>query len=269
MGFVCCIPALALLLGALVFSVGLACVGQLYVRRRFSNQALIEHNEVGGIMIAVAGTLYGVLLGFLTVVAWQRFQEAREIVVLESDSDIDAWHTAVGLPPAVRERVRRDMIVYAKAVVDREWPLMKHGRFDTGTAMTGMDAIDATGSFTPANVGESNAQQSTMQQLTILHDARQRRIGINQDGISWFEWLVLSIGGISIICFCWLFGLKNQRVQLVMTSTVVTIIVSTMILLFELQYPFRSDVGIGPDAWQSAIDHIQEMQNGEMAGMRM
>ena len=96
-----------------------------------------------------------------------------------------------------------------------------------------MDAIDATGSFVPANVAQSNAQQSTMQQLTILHDARERRIGVNQDGVSWFEWLVLFIGGTCIVCFCWLFGLKNERVQLVMTSTVVTIMVSTMVLLFE------------------------------------
>jgi hypothetical protein len=269
MGFVCCVPAVVVLFLAVALATILACLGQLYVRRRFSSETLIAHNEVGGIIIAVAGTLYAVVLGFLTVIAWQHFQDAREVVVLESDADIDAWHTAVGLPRPVRERVRSDMITYANAIVAREWPLMKRGRFDPGPGITGMDAIDAAGSFTPANNRESNAQVSTIQQLTILHDARQRRIGINEDGISWFEWLVLFIGGICIICFCWLFGLRNERIQLVMTSTVVTIIVCTMVLLFELQYPFRSDVGIGPGAWQSAIDHIHQMQKGEMAEMRM
>jgi len=32
-----------------------------------------------------------------------------------------------------------------------------------------------------------------------------------------------------------------------MTFTVAIIIVSMLVLLFELQYPFRNDVGIGPD----------------------
>jgi hypothetical protein len=40
-----------------------------------------------------------------------------------------------------------------------------------------------------------------MQQLTIMHDARQQRIGINRSGVSWFQWLVLLLGGVSIIGF--------------------------------------------------------------------
>ena len=263
------IPATLLLVGALALAIGLACLGQVYVHRRLSKQTLIEHNEVGGIIIILTGSLYAVVLGFLTVVAWQHFEEAREIVVMESNADIDAWHTAVGLPPAVRERVRKDMTAYANAIILREWPAMRRGDFDPSIALIGMDAIDTTGTFAPANPAEANAQLSTMQQLTIIHDARQRRIGVNRHGISWFEWLVLLIGGLCIICFCWLFGLRSQRIQMLMTSTVVTIMVSTLVLLFELQYPFRSDVGVDPDAWQYALAHIHQMQTGAIADMRM
>ena len=53
-----------------------------------------------------------------------------------------------------------------------------------------------------------------------------------------------------------------------MTATVVTMIASTLVLLFELQYPYRSDVGIGPDAWQGAIQHIHAMQMGSQMNMR-
>ena len=54
-----------------------------------------------------------------------------------------------------------------------------------------------------------------------------------------------------------------------MTSTVVAIMVPTMVLLFELQYPFRSDIGIGPELWQGALEHMHQMQNGGMPGMGM
>ena len=43
---------------------------------------------------------------------------------------------------------------------------------------------------------------------------------------------------------------------------------AVMVLLFELQYPFRSDVGIGPDVWQGAIAHIHQMQVGNQMNMR-
>lgn len=263
------IPAVVLLLFALVIAMAAAGGGQTFVHHRFSSQDFVAHNEVGGIIIAVAGTLYAVILGFLTIVAWQHFLEARGIVVAESDADIDAWHTAVGLPPAVCKRVRNDMLTYAKIMIEREWPRMKHGGFDPTAAAVAMDAIDATGTLVPANMGQANAQIATLQQLGVIHDARQRRVAVNASGVSWFEWLVLLIGATCVICFCWLFGLSNQRTQLLMTSTVVTIIVSILVLLFELQYPFRSDVGIGPDAWERAVQHIQQMESGGQMGMPM
>lgn len=268
MNFFYSIPAVALLICTLALAILVAAGGQLYVHRRFSARDFIAHNEVGGIIIAVSGTLYAVILGFLTVVVWQRFVDADQMVVLESDAVIDAWHTSVGLPAPIRERVRTDMIRYAQTMIDGEWPSMKHGGFDASVAMLDMDAIEAVGAFVPANLGESNAQVSTSQQLGTIHDARQQRIAINGSGVPWFEWLVLLIGATCIICFCWLFELRSARMQLLMTSTVVIIIGSILVLLFELQYPFRSDVGIGPDAWKGAVEHIHQMQAGAMADMK-
>jgi hypothetical protein len=269
MDFIYGIPAALLLVLVLATAIGLAGLGQMWVHRRFHGGDFLGHNEVGGIIIAVAGTMYAVILGFLTVVAWEHFQEARNLVVLESDADIDAWHSAVGLPEAVRNRVRTDMIDYANTMIAHEWPMMKRGRFDSNAPIISMDAIDAAGGFVPANNGETNAQAAVMQQLTAIHDARQQRIAINGAGVSWLEWLVLAIGGLCIVCFCWLFGLRNPRTHLLMTSTVVTMIASILVLLFELQYPYRSDVGIGSDAWKGALSHLHQMQSGEMKGMRM
>jgi hypothetical protein len=263
------IPAVFLLVATLIIAVALAGAGQTLVHRYFRSQDLIRHNEVGGIMIVVAGTFYAVVLGFLTVVVWQHYIDARQLVVLESDAAIDAWHTSVGLPPAVRDRVRSDMVSYANIMVAKEWPLMRRGAFDSGAAMISMDAIDAAGAYVPANSGQSNAQIVTMQQLGVLHDARQQRIASNESGVSGFEWVILLMGAVCIICFCWLFGLTSTGMQLLMTSTVVTIIVAILVLLFELQYPFRSDVGIGPDAWKGAVEHIHQMQSGSLANMRM
>lgn len=268
MNFLYNIPAALLLIVVLAISIVAAGAGQYFVHRYFKQNDFIEHNEVGGIIIVVSGTLYAVVLGFLTIVVWQHYLDARQLVVQESDADIDAWHAAVGLPDAIRARVRDDMIHYANIMVAREWPAMRHGESDAEAAMIDMDAFDAAGGFVPSNDGQSNAQVATLQQLTVMHDARQQRVAINAGGVSWFEWLVLVLGGVCIIAFCWLFGLNNPRMQLLMTATVVTIIVSTLVLLFELQYPFRSDVGIGPDAWTSAVDHIRMMQTGDMKDMK-
>jgi Protein of unknown function (DUF4239) len=257
------IPSAVLLLLAISVAVSAACGGQLYVHRRFRSQDFVQHNEVGGFIIAVVGTLYAVVLGFLTVIVWQHFSETRELVAHESAAAADAWHTAVGLPAPVRERVRNDVLDYAQAMIDREWQAMRGGASDTVADRKLADALATTGTYVPSNAGESNAQAATLEHLTGLHDDRQRRIEGNGRAVSRLEWMVLFIGATCVIGFCWLFGLKNEHTHLLMTSAVAVLITSMLILLFELQYPFRSDIGIGPDVWQETVAHLHRVELDE------
>ncbi len=254
------IPSTLLLLVAIATAVGAACGGQLYVHRRFGSEDFVQHNDVGGFIIAVVGTLYAVVLGFLTVVVWQHFAETRELVTLESAAASDAWHTAVGLPAPIRSMVRQDILDYAQALIDQEWKEMRSGGFDRDADRLLSDALSITASYLPANAGETNAQAATLEHLTALHDDRQRRIEGNGRAVSRLEWMVLFIGAGCVIGFCWLFGLKNESTHLLMTSAVAVIIVSMLVLLFELQYPFRSDIGIGPDVWKATVDHLHAME---------
>jgi len=262
------VPAMLLLMVAISVTLSLACSGQWFVHHRFSAHDFVQHNDVGGFIIAVTGTLYAVVLGFLTVVAWQEFMDGRQLVAQESAAATDAWHAAIGLPYVNRTRVRDDVLRYAKLMVTREWPEMRNGEFDPEADLIVMDAIAAAGTQEATNYMQSNSQTATMEQLNVLHDVRERRISANASAISSFEWLVLTIGGVCIVCFCWLFGLANQRVHLLMTATVAIIITSLLVLLFELQYPFRSDLRIQPASWNAAIHHIHIMQTGSQMDMR-
>jgi hypothetical protein len=262
-------PAAGLLIAAICVAVAGACVGQWYVHRLLPERDFVRHNEVGGFIIAVAGTLYGVALGFLTVVTWQHFSAANDLVTLESAAATDAWHMAVDLPPAIRSKVRQDVLAYSQLMIVHEWPTMRDGSFDSKADIIVMDAIGAAGDLKPADAGQANAQSLTLQQLGVLHDFRQRRLAENASGIVPFEWLVLLIGAACVVCFCWLFGVTNRKAHLLMTSSVVVIITSLLILLFELQYPFRTNLGISPNTWAGVIQHIHIMQAGGQPNMRM
>jgi hypothetical protein len=261
--------AVWLLFWATTTAVTLACIGQWYVHRRFSAINFVRHNEVGGFIVTIVGALYGVLLGFMTVIAWQHFADCAQLVAQESSAAADAWHTSVGLPPAQRSRVRRDMFLYATAMVKREWPEMENRAYDKQLDLIVMDAIGTVGDFNPRMLKEATAQAATLTQLSALHDYRYRRISDNRSGLLSFEWLVLVVGAVCIVGFCWLFGVENKSVHLLMTSAVTIIVTATLVLLFELQYPFQSSLRIPPDDWIGVVSHIQFMQSGPQAGMRM
>jgi hypothetical protein len=263
------VNAVLLLLWTTSTAVAIACTGQWYVHERFAEVDFVRHNEVGGFIVSIVGALYGVLLGFMTVIAWQHFADSRQIVAQESAAATDAWHTSAGLPAAQRSRVRHDMLLYAGAMVQREWPAMQTRTFDKQADLIVMDAIGTVADFNPANLKEANAQSASMQQLSALHDYRQRRLSENNSGIASFEWLVLMVGGACILGFCWLFGLANKAVHLIMTSAVTIIVAATLVLLFELQCPFQSDLRISSADWNGVIAHIQFMQAGSQTEMHM
>ena len=258
-----------LLLWASTTAVAAGGLGQWYVHRRFREADFVGHNEVGGFIVAVVGSLYGVLLGFMTVIAWQHFAECAQLAAAESAAATDAWHTAIGLPAQPRVRVRHDMQAYAEAMIRREWPAMRERDFDRDADWIVMDAIGAAGGFNPRTLQQSNAQNATLTQLSALHDDRQRRLAENRAGLRPFEWLVLLLGAACIVGFCWLFGVENKSVHLIMTSAVAIIVSATLVMLFELQYPFQSDLRIQPDDWSAVVTHIQYMLSGPQAGMRM
>jgi len=77
------------------------------------------------------------VLGFLTVVGWQQFADARQSVALESAAAADAWHMAAGLagafvrasipiPQQYRDRTR-GMAGYSPAYsTDAAWALYEY-----------------------------------------------------------------------------------------------------------------------------------------------
>jgi Protein of unknown function (DUF4239) len=132
-----------------------------------------------------------------------------------------------------------------------------------------MHATGVVGEYVPRNGAESNAQAGVLHQLSELHDARLRRLSSNDAGISWFDWTVLTIGALVVIGFCFLFGVRNARTHLIMTSCVAVLIASMFVMIFELQYPFRGDLRIPPKAWTGLVAHIRWMDAQSPANMRM
>lgn len=263
------VPSAVVLGALLILSVAFVCGVQQFIHRRFHATDFEQHNQVGGFIIAIAGTLYAVVLGFMTVVVWQQYQTAADRVSYESAAVSDAWHTAVGFPPAVRSRLRRDMSAYTANMLRVEWPLMREGRFSVEGDRLIMDMTGVAGSYVPKNAAQTTAQSATIQSLVALHDARLRRLSSNETGMSWLGWTILGIGAAVVVTFCILFGMRNQRTHLIMTSSVTVIIVSMIVMIFELQYPFRGDLGIPPSAWVGLQKHIQYMDANSPMNMRM
>jgi len=266
------IPPFVLLILAIGLAVTIACAGEIFVHRRFRESNFVPETDVAGFIVAVVGTLYAVVLGFVTIVVWQHYEDAGARVALETASVGDMWHNAVSLPQPVRSDLRGDMLAYARIMVKDEWPMMRDGKFSTDGDRLIMDATTVVGQMVPHNLGESNGQANTMHLLNDLHDARLERLASNHAAVSAFQWVVLFIGAFVVLTFCFLFSVERLGAHLMMTSAVAILIASLFVLIFELQYPFRSNLGVSSETWSGLVHHIEDMDrtHGPMAmTMRM
>ncbi len=260
MAFVIELPALLLLLVAVVLAVAFACGGQwqsiVGSRKKISSgttRSAEDHCHRGNAVRRRARLLDRRRVGALRRSATFRGHRIRRRGRRLAHG---CWLSSVR-----RSRVRADLLAYSQLMVTREWPLMRSGRFDPQGDSLVMDAIGAAGTYKPADMGESNAQSETMTQLGTMYDMRQRRLAESTSDLGAFAWFVLVFGAACITCFCWLFGAKNRRVHLLMTACVAVMVTSVLVLLFELQYPFRTGLRIAPDDWTSTILHIRAMQS--------
>jgi len=247
------LPSWTLLAGTVALAVALACAGHVAVRRAFPNIDFREHNDVGGIVLGVTGGLFAVMLAFIVAIVWQEFDAAAQRVAVEVAAATDLWHTSRGLPAPLGPAVRRNLISYAGAMVNDEWPVMRTG----GRSMRAENVLTRTfedvAQFRPANAGSGNAQSVSLQYLGALHDARHHRLDDNSSGVSPFEWTILLIGATVVIGICYLVGLTSLRAQLLMTGAVAAMIAATFVLIFELDYPFRGDLSIEPSGWHEFL----------------
>jgi cytochrome c oxidase assembly factor CtaG len=73
-------------------------VGGLYaVRRKVPAQILREEHDVAGFAFGVIGSFYGVVLAFVIVAVWQRFERATEKVQDETVAIANLYTLSQGL----------------------------------------------------------------------------------------------------------------------------------------------------------------------------
>src|SRR5690348_2537868 len=77
----------------------LAMAGPVIVRRFVKVQQLKINNEVAGFKFATVGVLYAVLLAFVVVVVWEKFNQAESEVAKEAGAAATVFRLSQGVDP--------------------------------------------------------------------------------------------------------------------------------------------------------------------------
>jgi len=271
MTFLYTLPSSLVLIVGVVLAVAVACGGQLALHRAVGGDThFVEDNDLNGYISGTLVTLFAVLIGFVTVVVWQQYDTMRDRVAVEASDVAGVWHDAVGLEPHARTAVRKDMLGYVDLMIHDEWPAMRVGKASAQGAAYIMDATTDVGSMDARTNAQSNAQSIIIGLLNGLHAERDQRLRANESAaVSGFMWAIMLFGALAVVVFCYMFGASHRSTHLIMTALVAAVVASMLILTFELQYPFRGDLGVSDADWTALRAHIEDMDARGMPAMRM
>ena len=156
------------------------------------------------------------------------------------------------LPPQVGSELQRDIRAYAQTVIGSEWDAMARGQESPAARMAYERIWTAFARVRPGDNREAYAE--AFARLNELDRERQLRILASRAAIPGFFWLFLIPGGLLLTGYTFMFGMRNQRVQMALTGGLALAIGATLLMIVLLDHPFTGDIRTEPDAFVHALE---------------
>ncbi len=246
------LPAFVAALILIVLIPGLAIGVVLFVHRRVGFEALVVNNEVAGFKYATLGVAYAVLVTFLMVAVWEKFDEAQAAIDDEATALFGLHHFADVMPPDQRAGVHGAMADYINAVIDTELPLMQEGRTRFGADSETLQRLLRSVLDTATSDAGSDAVLETMvEAYHTIADARSRRIDAAKGSLTPILWWLVVLGGLITVGFTFFFGSANVPARAAMTGLLSSVIMSLVFTTVMMNHPFVGDIAVDLGAYEA------------------
>jgi hypothetical protein len=232
-----------------VFFSGAACVGLIVFHRLVHVELRRAHNELAGFTVAIISVTYAVLLAFIAIATWEAFADAGQIVQNEADYVGAIYRDTQGLPPQMGQDIRSDLRLYVDTVVEKEWPEQRLGITPEAGWAPLYKLHRSIATMRPADLGEAVIEAELLRTLNELYRVRASRLSAVEGHIPPVIWWIIFIGGAITTGYTYLFGFEDFRLHLVMTAAVAASLTLVVVLIIALDWPFRGEVSVSPDAF--------------------
>jgi Protein of unknown function (DUF4239) len=237
-------------------------VGGLYlVRVLVPLERLKQNHEVAGFTFGVIGAFYGLLLAFVIVAAWERFDRAEAEVQDEGVALISLYRLSKGFAEPAATQIQKAIRTYTHQIIDRDWPDLADYRFASiQDSMGPLVLWQIVVNYKPRNdprqqmlVGKS------FDQLTELSNVYSLRYMYSRENLPSVVWVVIYAGLLITIGFSYFFGLETFRSQALMCAIFASLLGLTIIAILELAHPYQGSVTVSDLPFRYALMRMDDM----------
>ncbi len=259
MTWVYALPAWILMPLAVILACSITGIALYLTRDRLTRNDLITHNDVASAILQMLGTVLAVMMSFMVAGVWQQYDAAGQNAQTEASALSDLYHLVDALPQPARGQIQSGVRSYIGLLLNEEWPLLVHGGESWRAHQTAYRIQDLVTHFRPSGEQASLVQSQAITYASQFLDARRQRMRDNATGIPNVLWATMLAVGAVTIFFSFYFKVQQPIAQHIMVAALTAVITLIFVLIAELDYPFRGDIAIHPDAYARVYDALHHI----------
>ncbi|MCB0895334.1 MAG: DUF4239 domain-containing protein [Nocardioides sp.] len=201
-------------------------------------------------------TLAALLLAFMMVQTYSSYQRAEQHAATEAATVLAEHEAARFLTEPDRTTVRTDLVCYARAVAEREWPAMADGRSDPLAEHWEerlRSALVAAADHDQGRLGVSGLVDLEVDRTT----SRRERIAEVEPAVPGaLGWMVELTALTILVLLCVFTWHLRPLVRVILVGAVVTLVLMVVVGVRELDTPFSGYVALQPTAMRSTLTEV-------------
>lgn len=220
-------------------------------------------NETIGIATASFSLFYGLLLGLLTVAAYQNRDRTQTAILNEASAIGAVYSTVASYPEPWRSDLREMLRDYVQFTIQRDWPEQREGRIGQG----GTNRINAFGQwlarFEPQTTSQEVLHSAAASSFETMKTARQMRLNGVSTRLPPVLWYAVIMGAaVSILVL--LMIRARPLTHFVLASISAFFLGVILFVILALDAPLRGPEGLSSEPYEELW--FQQMAWDEVRG---
>jgi hypothetical protein len=204
-------------------------------------------NEMLGLGLTSFSTLFGILLGLLTVASYQDYSASTDLVDREASSLAALHRNFSGYPTPVRGQLQGRLREYIRYTIEDGWGQQRLGIVPMGGGERITSLFQMLSTFEPLKRSEEVLHADVLRQFNQFLEIQRERLANVSVGLPDYFWWVVAVGSLLSILLIAMLDMEFQ-VHLVLGAVMATLLALMIFLIAKLDSPFRGKMGAGPDA---------------------
>lgn len=214
-------------------------------------------NDIVGYVLSCFCVFYGLLLGLIAVTAYQNVSEAGSNVTREAAALSALFEDVSRYPDPFGQNLRWLLRDYTRYVIKYAWPLQQRGIVPEEGTIRAEAFHDELLDFQPRTPAQEILHAEALRQLNHFLECRRMRLLSVQSALPASMWFVMILGAILTIVMCWLFDMKFIA-HVVLGGILSAYLGVMMFLIIDMNQPFRGDVSISSEAFETLYRRMNE-----------